>query len=334
MQKYGGTTVGPLKIPYISLCERYMAPFREKDLQIEIDPAHFEIPDENVKNYAKENQKTAEEKAKASGTVLFDGPMIRLTGYETDAKTKACKRAFDFLKSLAGYGSGVKAKLYVQPTSFFKHKFTNLSLDEGAVWRMVEERGADHGNLDDGLANAIGNEVVVVSKDGYTLIEERADTIAQYPGLYGIPSGFTDPDKDGYNPSKTAKRILKEQLNLEELESIELLGFGRAGDDRHMELQWLVRTNKNMDEILDAAPKPSKIKQRIAVKFKPENVAKYLSETVQDVPAGAVKRGNLWIPGESPKWVPAQAMAVIDALAKDFGYDRVERALVYDFNRL
>ncbi len=312
MQKYDGTTVGPLKLPYKSLCERYRVPFKENDLQIVADPAHFEIPDENVKNYAKDNQKTAEDKAKASGTVLFDGPMIRLTGYET---------------------SDVNAKLYVQLTSFFKHKFTNLSFDENVVGQMVDGRGADYGNLDDGLANAIGNEVVVVSKDGYTLIEERADTIAQYPGLYGIPSGFADPDKDGYDPSRTAKRILKEQLNLEELESIELLGFGRAGDDRHMEFQWLVKTNKKMDEILEASPTPSKLKKRERVKFTPEEVAKYLSKTVDGVPAGAVKRGNLWIPGESPKWVPAQAIDVIYALAKDFGYDRVERAIVDEFKK-
>lgn len=311
MQKYGGTTVGPLKIPYKGLCERHTAPFKENDLQIIIDPAHFEIPDENVKNYAKDNQKTAEDKAKASGTVLFDGPMAKLNGYEANEKLR----------------------LYVQPTSFFKHKFTNLSLDEDAVWQMVEKRGADYGNLDDGLANAIGNEVVVVSKDGYALIEERADTITQYPGLYGIPSGFTDPDKDGYTPSKTAKRILKEQLNLEELESIELLGFGRAGDDRHAEFQWLVKTNKMMDEILEAAPKPSKLKNRERVKFTPEEVAKYLSKTVEGVPAGAVKRGSLWISGESPKWVPAQAIGVICALAKDFGYGRVEKAIADEFKK-
>lgn len=315
MQKYEGTTVGPLKIPYVSLFERYVNLFKEKDLEIEVDPAHFEIPDEDVKNYAKENQKTAEEKAKASGTSLFDGPMVKLTHYDATATQLV--------------------KLYVQLSSFFKHMSTNLSLDKAVVWQMVEKRGADYGNLDDGLANPIGNEAVVVSKDGYVLIEERADTITQYPGLYGIPSGFTDPDKDEYNPSKTAKRILKEQLNLEDIESVELLGFGRAGDDRHIELQWLVKTSKKMDEILEKAPKPSKLKRRERVKFMPEDVAKYLSKTVQGgVPAGAVKRGNLWMPGESPKWVPAQAIAVIDALVNTFGYGRVEKAITDEFNKL
>lgn len=305
MQEYGGTTVGPLKIPYKDL---WTSPtgIEEKDLQMDVDPTPFEIPDEHVKRYAEENKKTAEKTA-------TDGKKAKLTRYEA---TK----------------TGLK--LYLQLTSFFQHMSTNLSLDKDVVWQMVEQRGADYGNLDDGLANPIGNEVVVVSKDGYTLIEERADTITQYPGLYGIPSGFTDPAKDEYNPFKTAKIILKEQLNLEEIENIKLLGFGRAGDDRHMEFQWLVKTNNKMDEILEAAPKPSKLKNRERVKFTPEEVAKYLSETVQDVPAGAVKRGNLWIPGESPKWVPAQAIAVIDALINTFGYDRVERALVDEFNKL
>lgn len=305
MQKYEGTTVGPLKIPYKRL---WTSPtgIEEKDLQIDIDTTPFEIPDGHVKQYAEENKKTAEKTA-------TDGKKARLTRYEA---TK----------------TGLK--LYLQLTSFFQHMSTNLSLDKDVVWQMVEKKGADYGNLDDGLANPIGNEAVVVSKDGYILIEERADTITQYPGLYGIPSGFTDPAKDEYNPFKTAKMILKEQLNLEEIESIKLLGVGRAGDDRHIELQWLVKTSKKMDEILEKAPKPSKLKKRERVKFTPEEVAKYLSKTVRDVPDGAVKRGNLWIPGESPKWVPAQAIAVINALVNTFGYDKVEKAIENEFKKL
>ena len=216
---YKCTIFGPLRIPYYVLNEDPKNPYKKDEIHMNVNPEPFEIPDERVKKHMEENVKHREEQARKEGKVFYDGPMARLTG----AVVK------DDLHQI---------ELHMQPTTFFTRVFTNNDLDNDLVWKMVEERGIEYTNLDDGLANPIGNNVLVLTEDGYVILNKRSDKIAQYPSLFGIlPAGFTNPDKDGYNPFDTAEREATEELGVE-IKEVELLGFGRAGDDRHPEFNF------------------------------------------------------------------------------------------------
>lgn len=306
-----GTTYGPLEIPYVSLLDLSDNPIREEDFTSDInnDPFEFIGPkdaENAVKNKMSDLQKEGATKC------LFDGDMAKLVNYAYDGKNHKLKGSF-------------------QPTTFYRHKSTNLLLDEitGALWNTVKDKPYE--DLDDGLSNAFGNGVVAVTNDNKLVIFERRDTIEQYPGLYGIASGFTDPKKDGYNPFKTIKRVITEQLGAKEdkITDIELTGIGRAADDRHIEGIWRAKIYMSSDEL--EIPAKSKHKNTMLIDFTPEALAPYLVKTIDNlyasqmkngVPSGSVKRGDTWT-DKSPAWVPAQAIAIISELKNRYGPDRV-----------
>lgn len=316
---YEGILIGPLKVPLISLWEnRHNMSCRESDVEVIVNPETFEIPDKKVMAYMEENVEIERKKAKSMGKSFFDGPKVRLTGYEVREEP-----GFDEI------GDYLKIVLNVQPTSFFAHKFTNLSLDNECVWQMVRNGDEKDSKPKYGLANIMGNGAVVLSNDGFTIVEERGN-IMQYsgPNMFGTPSEFTDYKKDGYNTFNTVRRMLKEQINIssEKIKDLSLLEIDLAGDDFHPEFGYLVKTDCSKDEFVDA-PVPSKLYARQFVEFTPEALAPYLAMTIQDVPIGVVKRGNVWIPGFSPSWVPAQFKAMYKALTKEYGGERVEKAI-------
>ncbi len=307
---YPCAVFGPLKIPYYPLVENPENPYKENDVEVIVNPEKFEVPDPEVRKFMEENVKKREEQARKEGKVFYDGPMARLSDYVVNDEDH-------------------KLVLYEQPTSFFTRVFTNNSLDEEVVWKMVEKRGKEYPNLDDGLANPIGNNILVLTDDGYVILNKRSEKLAQYPGLYGIlPAGFTNPQKDDFNQFNTARRETQEELGIKKLRKLELIGFGRAGDDRHPEFQFIAETDYTINEVL-SAPKSSKYEAQkiIPVEFEPRKLAPYLAKTVEEVPKGAVKRGNTWIPAKSPAWVPAQNKLVIDALIKEYGFNRVYKAI-------
>ena len=143
-----------------------------------------------------------------------------------------------------------------------------------------------------------------------------------------MPAGFSHPEKDNFNPFNTAKREAQEELGVKKIKNLELIGFGRAGDDRHPEFNFIAETDSTINEVL-SAPKSAKYEAQeiIPVEFNPRKLAYYLTRTVKDVPKGAVRRGNVWIPGKSPAWVPAQWKVTVDALINEYGFERVYREL-------
>ncbi len=306
---YPCTNFGPLRIPYYPCVEDPENPYRETDVEIIVNPEKFRIPDERVREFMEKNVKEREKQAIKEGKAFFDGPMTRLYDYVVDDENH-------------------KLILYVQPTSYFTFAFTNKRLDEDIVWQMVEKRGKEYTNLDDGLANPIGNNILVITDDGYVVLNKRSEKLSQYPGLYGIlPAGFTSPEKDRHNPFNTARREAQEELGVK-IKNLFLIGLGRAGDDRHSETEFIAGTNYTINEVL-STPKSGRYEAQriIPVEFNPRKLAYYLTRTVKDIPKGAVKRGNTWIPGKSPAWVPAQWKVTVDALIKEHGFDKVYREI-------
>ncbi len=315
---YPCTTFGELMIPFFSLVEDPENPYREHEVKVNPIAEPFIIPDEAVRKFAKENIDAKEKKMKDEGKQFVNNPTARLNAFtviDEDNHT---------------------LELSVQKSDFFTNEMTNKSLDNDIVWRMVEKRGSQYANLDDGLGNAIGNSILVRSKpDNAVFLNKRSENISQYPGLYGIlPAGFTNPDKDNYSMFNTARREAIEELGIRNIKNIQLLGIGRAGDDRHVEFNFLAETDYTVKEVL-STPKTARYEaaEIIPVEFEPDKLAPYLVKTVSDVPKGAVRRGNAWIPGRSPASVPAQGKIVIDALIKEYGFDKTYKAIDDAFHK-
>lgn len=314
---YVCTTFGELLIPFYNLVEDPENPYRENEVRINPITEPFRIPDDAVREFMDENIKAKEKKMKDEGKQFVNNPTARL-------------KAFTAIDE-----DNHKLELSVQRSDFFTNEMTNKSLDNDIVWRMVEERGSQYSNLDDGLCNAIGNNILVRSiPDTAVFLNKRSENIAQYPGLYGVlPAGFTNPDKDNYIMFNTARREAIEELGIKNIENIQLLGIGRAGDDRHIEFNFLAETDYTVKEVL-STPKTARYESAeiIPVEFEPDKLAPYLARTVSDVPKGAVRRGGAWVPGKSPAAVPAQGKIVIDALVMEYGFDRTYKAIEKAFH--
>lgn len=159
-------------------------------------------------------------------------------------------------------------------------------------------------------------------------------------------------------PDETVRKFMKENLDAKEKKmkgegkqfvnnpTARLNAFTVIDEDNH-KLELSVQrsdfftnemTNKSLDNdivwrMVEARYESAEI---IPVEFKPDKLAPYLVKTVSDVPKGAVRRGNAWIPGRSPASVPAQGKVVIDALIKEYGFDKTYKAIddaFHDYNK-
>jgi len=335
---YSCTIFGDLRVPYFELHGNVKRPYSGKEIIckpifLKGEEESFEIPDFEVKSFKDRLVEAKRKEAESQGRTLFDGPMVRLKDYSVD----------DELHLL---------NLELQRTSFFTFTATNKSIDNPEVRRMVDERGPSYTNLNDGLANPIGVNVVLISEpDNAIVITKRSEKLAQYPGLYGVPAGFMNPDKDRlhfkeqdspvkdselgsvaypekffYAPTITGEREVKEEMGVPIIES-SAIELGRAGDDKHLEFSMVAKTPYTKEKIL-SAPKTSKweTQQINIVPFEPKEVMKYLVETVKEEPKGVPKGTGVWIPGKSPAWVPAQWEAVKAHLISEFDFDEVWNA--------
>jgi len=339
---YQGTVFGDLLVPYFELHENLENPYTQDDVVCRpsfwkdgASEKVFEIPDLEVRKLKDRLVEQKKEDAKLNKRVFFDGSLVRLKEYSLNDEIH-------------------KLYLELQRTSFFTFSATNKSLDNPEVRRMINERGASYTNLDDGLANPIGVNIVLISKpDNAIILTKRSGKLSQYPELYGIPAGFMSAEKDRkyfkeqdapvtgsefgpitytekfvYNPFLTAKReVTEEAANNITIDSIKMMGNGKAVDDRHNEFQMIAETPSTVEKIL-SAPKSSKweTEKLFGVPFNPKNAMEYLTKTIKEEPKGVPKGTGAWVPGKSPEWVPAHWKAVHSALIQKFGFDEVWNA--------
>jgi len=226
-------------------------------------------------------------------------------------------------------------------TSWFTYFATNKSLDE----KILEQEGRKVSvrqkyvknplDLNDVLANPIGCSATVISEpDNNFMMVERSMKLSQYPGLYGdYAAGFMNPDKDLIdgkpNPFKTLQREIQEEAGIAcSINDIKLFGIGRAMDDLHGEIWGELRTPLTVQEIL-SAPVKDKYEnlRRFDVPFEPKEVLRYITKTIDQIPIGVPPESCVWIIGRSPKWVPAHAVNTIHSLEREYGHDKVIKAL-------
>jgi len=339
MEEYLGYEFGKLKIPCHVFEENLDPGFGFEDVIIEYDadPRHFRL-DENQqllydpkvvlpKDIYESMQSLVERRkkeAEARGAPFFDGQMVKLKDYGIKVEKE------DIITEKE------KLILKLAPTSWFTYQATNYSLDQP---NLKDERGnstirekykINVLNLNDILANPIGVSANIISEpDQVVLLVERSEKLAQYPGRYGVAAaGFMQRTKDLVdgkpNPFKTIQREIEEEAGIKcSINDFKLFSVGRAVDDLHGELFGELRTNYTVQEI-KSAPKKSKYEalRLFEVPFKPEEVLPYLLRQKEVL-------GKVLDPksGEVTTWVPAHAVAVIQSLLKDYGYENVLNSL-------
>jgi len=297
---------GRLLLPYVAL-QTFPEGLLPKNVEIKFMDAPFELPAE-LAQYKDRIMKNKQAEAEKAGRVLFDGKLVRLVDYfpNDDEGT---------------------LKLVVQPTSFFAHMASNKALEE-----TIDELGGKSplefykpkaNELGDVLANPMGVNSAIVSKDNYAIIIERSSKLSQYPGLYGVPAGFMSPDDKTVH--ETGYREIKEEVGNFEAE-IRLIEIGRALDDLHAEINMMGRIHENKSKIEQAITKSEwEAKGKYFIPFNPRDCAKYLATTIAGVPINVPP--SEWVIGKSPKWVPAHHRALYLALAKEYGQEDVNKEI-------
>jgi 8-oxo-dGTP pyrophosphatase MutT (NUDIX family) len=309
MQKFPLTRVNDFLIPYFELANFLTKPLSIDNLRVKIRKTEFEIPDKKIQQFKERMVKKVEAQMKKIGKIFYDGPLVRLIDFLwLENKQKLC--------------------IEVEKTTFFTYFFTNRSLENPIVWKMVTAQGNSIKNLNDGLANPIGCNLLLITSDNFVIIVRRPHSSILYPGFYGlIPAGFAHPEKDNCNPFKTIRREAYEELGIK-IKEPRLISIGRS-DDRHIEFCFFTKTKYSKQEIL--LPQRLKILKKtpelwkskvedgmriLSVEFSKEKLMPYFS-TITTIPSGVVNKGKIWKIGKTPAWVPAYAFMVLKLLRLD-----------------
>ncbi len=295
-----------LLLPYVVL-QTFPKGLLPEKVEVKFLDSSFQLPSE-LAEYKERIMKNKQAEAEKAGRVLFDGMLVRLVDYfpNDDEGT---------------------VKLIVQPTSFFAHTASNKAceeaIDELSGKSPLQFYSLEPKELGNVLANPMGVNSALVTKDNYAIIIERSSKLAQYPGLYGVPAGFMNPDDKTVHT--TGYREIKEEVG-NFCAEIRLIEIGRALDDLHVEINMMGKIDANKSRIEEAIIKSEwESKGKYFIPFNPRACAKYLATTINSIPSN-VPASN-WTVGKSPKWVPAHHRALYLALAKEYGQEDVNKEL-------
>jgi hypothetical protein len=342
-ENYLGYTFGNLRIPCIVFqADKYK--FEDVIIDYRFDPKsmkfddlkkewlyqpEFGLPEDisaNLRALVDKRKREAEEK----GRLFFDGQLVKLAGYSMHVRKE------DILSE------DEKPVLKISPSSWFAYQATNRSLEEkiligndGKPTTIMEKYRIDPLILDDVLANVIGVSAVIISEPDHAMyFVQRGSKNDQYPNLYGVgAAGFMNRLRDSIagvpNPFKTIQNETEQEAGIKcSLNDFTLFSVARALDDLHGELFGVIRTPMTIQEIL-SAPKTKKYESLnpITVPFEPKEVLKYVTKTIEKIPDGITSGQDAWIVGNTPEWVPAHAVATIQALEDEYGHERVMNEL-------
>ncbi len=180
--------------------------------------------------------------------------------------------------------------------------------------------------MDDVLANPIGVNAAFLTTDDYAIILERSPKLAQYPGLWGVPAGFMNPND--MSPYKTASRDAAAEEAGRKLAEAKLTELGRALDDFHYEILMTGIIDGTKAQVMSSLKSGEwEARGRHIIPFNPRDCTQYLAKTITEIPPSVPK--SAWVVGKSPKWVPAHWRALYLALAfdKKYGQDEVDKEL-------
>ncbi|RLJ08699.1 MAG: hypothetical protein DRP13_02125 [Candidatus Aenigmatarchaeota archaeon] len=323
---YKGLKTGDLCVPYV-VVENFGEGLGTEEMRASYKDELFELP-EKLDTYMKETVRMKKEQAEREGKAFYDGPLVRLGNVRKD---------------------GNRVLIELQRTSYHRFACSNRSLDKklgGKTIRELYVNENDLKNLKDGLANPIGVNLGIVTSDNHVILTKRSKKLHQYPGLYGVPAGFMQPEdryddkKYGVFPVKTpdvspfitAVRELWEEVNISDStipENMKLIEIGRVYDDLHAEIIMHTRTDAKSKDVREQAKfAVDKFEgPPILAEFNPRALSKYMVETIKERPLGTPDIQGIWIPEKSPQWVPAHWRTVYLLLEKEYGAKEIEREL-------
>jgi hypothetical protein len=297
---------GRLMLPYVVL-QTFPEGLLPGKVTVDFLADSFQLPVE-LSKYKERIMKSKQAEAEKAGKSFFDGSLVRLVDY------------------IPNEDEGT-VKLIVQPTSFFTHIASNKALEESILElggkSPLQFYGLEVKELNDVLANPIGVNSALVTKDRYAIIIERSNKLSQYPGLYGVPAGFMNPaDKTVH---ATGYREINEEVGKFDAE-IRLVEIGRALDDLHVEINMNGEIDATKSQIEEAITKSEwESKGKRLIPFNPRDCAGYLAQTIEGIPSNVPP--SKWIVGKSPKWVPAHHRALYLSLASVYGQEDVNKEI-------
>lgn len=183
-------------------------------------PSTMEVPAE-VQGEVDRVWGEALEARQREGKSLFDGPMVRLEGWEVE---------------------GDRLRLRVSRTSY--RYFYVLHMVRTDLREAYPQAAA----------NPVGISAALVTADGQFLLGRRSDRVAYYPGRIHPFAGSIEPGDLGGELAGVfvgALRELREELNLEagEVSGLTLLGFAKDAALRQPEAVVACRCGLTVDEI-------------------------------------------------------------------------------------
>jgi len=296
---------GNLCIPYVVL-QTFPEGLGQEQVEVGYDEP-FELPGELAK-YRERIIEEKKKKAKQEGRTFFDGPLVRLRDYFPNEDEQHLELVF-------------------QRTNFFTYAASNKSLEE-----PIEELGGktvrehyspDPKEPDNVLANPIGINTVLLTKDKRVILVERSKKLSQYPGLYGVPAGFMKPEDT--TPFETARRETREEVGKFNIQ-VRLYELGRALDDLHIEIGMVGQIDADKGQIEEAVRTSEwEAKKRLIVPFNPRDCGKYMVMRITEIPPNVPQ--SAWVIGKSPAWVPAHHRILYLALVKEYGQEEVSKEL-------
>ena len=159
-------------------------------------------------------------------------------------------------------------------------------------------------------------------QDREMIYVERGSKSDQYPDIKGVAfAGFMNRLEDvlggAPNPFMTMQREGSRERGLKiPLDDFRLFTIGRAMDDFHGELFGEVWVDESVKEIRET-PAAEKWEQKGPIKsvpFEPKPVLELLKGYTVDL-----------APNDTGPWVPAHAVAAIQSLIKEFGFEKVRK---------
>jgi 8-oxo-dGTP pyrophosphatase MutT (NUDIX family) len=202
---------------------------------------------EGVEGEVRRIWEEALEARRREGKKLFDGPMVRLEGWEVD---------------------GDRLRITVSKTSY--RYFYVLHMVRTDL-REAHPRAA---------ANPVGISAALVTADGQLLLGRRSDRVAYYPGRIHPFAGALEPgDLEGGvgGVFNGAVRELGEEVNVraEELMGLRLLGFAQDANLRQPEAIVACRCVLRAEEIVGRLD-PAEHEGVVVVRARGEEIGKLL----------------------------------------------------------
>jgi hypothetical protein len=167
------------------------------------------------------------------------------------------------------------------------------------------------------LTNISGVGIFIITSDNKIIVSKHSRNVRVWGGIWSYSASGTMSWKENVHPFFEMDRECQEEIGHKiNLEHIKLFGFGADAKKLYFQFSFFERTPLSSDEILSKAPMAedfhAEMEKLIPIPFELETIV------------NLVKNEN---------WEPAAAAGLLTLCAKEFGFEKLERAIDPDFVR-